>query len=108
MSELKDYGKTLEDGMDVNRIDKALKSIGVNLTDQENELRNLDEVLMEVGSRWEGLTKNQKAYITTALAGTRQQTRLLAIFEDFDRTLELTEMSANSLGATFAQQEKIL
>ena len=106
MSELKDYGKTLEDGMDVNRIDKALKSIGINLTDQANELRNLDEVLLDVGKKWTSLTKNQKAYVTTALAGTRQQTRLLAVFEDFDRTMELTEMSANSLGATFAQQEK--
>lgn len=106
MSELKDYGKTLEDGMDVNRVDKALASIGVSLTNQSNELRNLDDVLIDVGHKWNSLNKNQKAYVTTALAGTRQQTRLLAVFEDFDRTMELTEISANSLGATFAQQEK--
>ena len=108
MSEIKDYGKTLEDGMDVNRIDKALGVIGVSLTDQNNELRNLDDVLIDVGKKWTGLDKNQKAYITTALAGTRQQTRLLAVFENFDRTMELSKISSDSLGASYAQQAKYL
>ena len=106
MSELKDFGKTLEDGMDINRIDKALASVGISLTTEEGTLRNLDEVLIDIGNQWTTLTKNQKAYVTAALAGTRQQTRLLAVFEDFDRTMELVDISANSLGATFAQQEK--
>ena len=106
MSEIKEYGKTLEDGMDVNRIDTALKSIGVSLRNNQGELRNLDEVLFDVGKGWTNLNKNQKAYITTALAGTRQQTRLLAVLENFDRTMELTEASANSLGASLAQQSR--
>ena len=106
MSELKDFGATVEDGMDINRIDKALSTIGVSLRDNNGELRNLDQVLIDVGSNWEGLTKNQKAYITTALAGTRQQTRLLAVFEDFDRTMQLVESSADSLGASYAQMSK--
>lgn len=106
MSELKDFGKTLEDGTDVNNVDKALRSVGVSLRDVNGEIRASDEVLIDVGQKWSTLTKNQKAYITTALAGTRQQTRLLAVMEDFDRTMELTEISANSLGATFAQQSK--
>lgn len=106
MQELKDLGATVEDGMDIGRVDKALKQIGVQLTDQTGEIRNLDEVLIEVGKKWNTLNKNQKAYIATALAGTRQQTRLLAVFEDFDRTMELAEISANSLGASLAQQAK--
>ena len=106
MSELKDFGKTLEDGMEVSRVDTALKTIGVELLNNNNELRNLDEVLIEVGQGWSNMNKNQKAYIATALAGTRQQTRLLAVMEDFDRTMELTEVSASSLGAALAQQSK--
>lgn len=106
MQEIKDYSKTLEDGMDVNKVDKALGIIGVSLKNQQGELRNLDEVLIDVGYKWQGLTKNQKAYIATALAGTRQQTRLLAVFENFDRTMELTKVSQDSLGASFAQQAK--
>lgn len=106
MQEIKDYGKTLEDGMDVNRVDKALGTIGVSLQNQAGELRNLDDILIDVGYKWKDLTKNQKAYIATALAGTRQQTRLLAVFEDFDRTMELSKVSSDSLGASYAQQQK--
>lgn len=106
MSEIKDYGKTLEDGMDVNRVDKALATIGVSLTNQEHQIRNLDEVLMDVGYKWKTLDKNQKAYIATSLAGTRQQTRLLAVMENFDRTVQLTKISQDSLGASYAQQQK--
>ena len=106
MSEIKDFGATLEDGMDVNRIEKALKTVNVELRNSSGEMRNLDDVLIEVGRGWNGLNKNQKAYLATALAGTRQQTRLLAVMESFDRTMELVEVSANSLGATYAQQAK--
>ena len=106
MSELKDFGKTMEDGMDLNRIETALGSVNVKLRDTNGEFRNLDDVLIDVGNQWSGLTKNQKAYITTALAGTRQQTRLLAVFENFDRTMELVNISSNSLGASYAQQQK--
>lgn len=106
MSEIKDYGATLEDGMDIGRVDTALKSIGVELRNNNGELRNLDEVLIDVGTGWQDLNKNQKAYVATALAGTRQQTRLLAVLENFDRTMELAEISSNSLGASYAQQAK--
>ena len=106
MSEIKDYGATLEDGMDISRVDKALKSINVQLRNNNGEIRNLDEVLIDVGKGWKDLNKNQKAYVTTALAGTRQQTRLLAVLENFDRTMDLASVSADSLGASLAQQQK--
>lgn len=43
-----------------------------------------------------------------ALAGTRQQSRLIAMMQDFDRTLELVDISANSYGATMAQSAKYM
>ena len=38
-----------------------------------------------------------------SLAGTRQQSRLIAMFQDFDRTLDLANTSLESEGATLAQ-----
>lgn len=104
MAELKDLGKTMEDGMSIGRVDSALKQIGISLRNTNGEIRNLDEVLIELGHSWDTLTKNQKAYVAVALAGTRQQARLLAVMEDFGRTMDLVEVSQNSLGATLAQQ----
>ena len=108
MRELTDYGKTLEDNVDVNRVEKALGNIGVELRDESGQFRDLETVLTEVGTKWDTLNKNQQANVAVALAGTRQQSRFIAMMQDFDRTLELVGISANSYGATMAQSAKYM
>jgi TP901 family phage tail tape measure protein len=108
MRELTDIGKVMEDGMDVNRVESALGSIGVSLRDANGQFRNLDQVLLEVGQRWNNIDRNQQAYLATTLAGTRQQTRLIALFEDFDRTLELIELSQGSAGVATIQHTEYM
>ena len=103
MRELTDYGATLEDGVDVNRVDQALQNVGISLMDTNGQFRDLEVVLTELGQKWDDLNTNQQANVAVALAGTRQQSRLIAMMQDFDRTLELVDISANSYGATLAQ-----
>ena len=108
MRELTDYGETLEEGMDVNRVDTALKNVGVSLLDSNREFRNLDDVLTDLGTKWDTLTRNQQANVAVALAGTRQQSRLIAMMQDFDRTLQLVQISENAAGTTAAQHRKYM
>jgi TP901 family phage tail tape measure protein len=103
MRQLKDIGVTTEDGISFNKVDTALKHIGVSLTDTNNQFRDLDDVLIDVGQQWSSLDRNTQAYIATTMAGTRQQSRLLAIFENFDRTMELVTISENSAGVAALQ-----
>lgn len=92
-----------EEGSEINKVDKALKSVGINLTDTTGEVRDLSEVLDELGKKWNGLTRNQKSYLATAIAGTRQQSRFYALMNDYNRTLELVEESTNSDGKATEQ-----
>jgi len=108
MRQLTDIGTTIEDGVNVNRVEDSLKSIGVELRDANGFFRDLDDVLIEVGQRWDSINRNQQAYIATTLAGTRQQTRLIALFENFDRTLELIEVSQDSAGAAAIQHAEYM
>ena len=108
MRELTDYGKTLEEGMDVNRVERALKQVGIQLRDANGQFRDMEQVLTEVGKGWDNLNTNQRAAIAVSLAGTRQQSRLIAIMADFDRTLELINISQESAGATNAQQVEFM
>ena len=103
MRELTDLGKTFEDGMNVNRVETALRQVGVQLIDTNGQFRDMQAVLTDVGNAWETLNTNQRASVAVALAGTRQQSRLIAIMNDFDRTLELVNISQYSQGATMAQ-----
>jgi TP901 family phage tail tape measure protein len=105
MRELGDYGETLDDSMDINNVESQLKYVGIALRDTSGELRSTEDVLDELGHKWDSLNKNQQAAIAKALAGTRQQSRLIAMMEDYERVTELQEISQRSAGATAAQAD---
>jgi len=44
-------GETLEDGTDLNKYSKALETIGVSIKDQNGELKDMDTILDEIGSK---------------------------------------------------------
>lgn len=92
-----------EEGSDINKVDTALKSVGISLTDVNGDVRDLSDVLDELGKKWSGLTRNQKSYLATQIAGTRQQSRFYALMNDYGRTLELVGEAANSDGKATSQ-----
>ncbi len=92
-------GDNTEDDVDVNQVEKALKSVGVQLRDENGILRDLGDVLDELGPKWNSLNRNTQAYLGTIIAGTRQQSRFISLMQNWDRAMELTEASQNSAGA---------
>jgi TP901 family phage tail tape measure protein len=91
---------------DINRVDTALKSIGISLLDTAGQIRDLDGVFMELSSKWDDLDRNTQRYIATISAGSRQQSRFIAMMENYDRTLELTEIAQDSAGLSSQQLQK--
>ena len=64
----KDPMAILEDGVSANKVEAALATIGIALRDSEGEFRALQDVMDELGMKWESLTRNQQAYIATIAA----------------------------------------
>ena len=108
MRELGDYGETLEGDTDINNVETQLKYVGIALRGANGELRSTEDVLDELGRKWETLNTNQQAAVAKALAGTRQQSRLIAMMDDYERVIELQEISERSAGTTMAQAETLL
>ena len=106
MRELTDYGATLEGDTDVNNVETQLAYVGIALKDANGELRSTQDVLDDLGKKWDTLNSNQQAAIAKALAGTRQQSRLIAMMSDYERVTELQQVAERSNGATMAQMEK--
>ena len=52
--------------LSLNKVDKALKSIGVSLQDTNGQLRDFDEVILELGSKWDTLDTNAQRYLKVA------------------------------------------
>ena len=92
--------------VDANAIETALRSVGVALRDSSGQFRELDDVFLELSSKWDGLDKNTQRYIATIAAGSRQQSRFIAMMSDYGRTQELVTAANNSAGASQRQFEK--
>ena len=103
MREMSDYGETLEGDTDINNVESQLAYVGIALKNEQGELRSTEEVLDELGKKLDTLNKNQQAALAKALAGTRQQSRLIAMMDDYERVTELQEIAMRSAGATSAQ-----
>ena len=98
------------DGEEVsyNKVDTALQSIGVSLKDTNGQFRDLDQVFLDISKRWDGLTQTQQRYIATTAAGSRQQSRFIAMMSNYNRTVELMDYANNSAGASTEQFNKTL
>ena len=82
MREMTDYGKSLEDNTDINKVEKALQAVGVSLRDANGQFRDMETIFRELGPQWDSLNTMQQQAIAEAVAGTRQQARFLAIMQD--------------------------
>jgi TP901 family phage tail tape measure protein len=54
-----DLGATLEDGVTLGKYSDALATIGVNILDANGNLRDMNDILNDMGAKWDTLTKAQ-------------------------------------------------
>lgn len=108
MSELTEKGYTEEDNTKINDVAKALSAVGIALTDDEGKFRNFADVIDELGAKWQSLDERTKAYVATALAGTRQQSRLYTLMENYSEAIELYNGAMQSSGVTVQKYNRYL
>lgn len=97
---IKEKGFNEEDATKINDVTKALSSIGIQATDSQGQLKNFTEIMDSLGDKFNSLTTNQKAYITTTLAGTRQGSRLSTLLQNYSESMDLYNESLNATGIT--------
>lgn len=64
-----ELGKTLDDGTTLGKYAKAIDAIGVSIKDSNGELRNMDNVLSDIGERWSTLNKDEQVALAQGVAG---------------------------------------
>ena len=97
-------GETLEDGTTLNKYSEALGKVGIQIKDQNNELKDMDTILNEMGDKWGTLRKDQQVALAQAVAGVRQYNQLVALMDNWDFMKENLETAANATGELDAQQ----
>lgn len=94
--------------IDVNKVQTALRAAGVSMTDFLTGKEGLDQIFLRLAERWNDLDVLTQRYIATMAAGSRQQSRFIAIMQDYSKTTQLIDAAYNSAGASQEQFEKTL
>ena len=85
---IKEKGFNEEDETRINDIAKALGTIDVALMDNEGNWRDMSDIFSDIASKWDTLSGKQKSYISTTMAGTRQQNYFIALMSDMAKGVE--------------------
>lgn len=94
--------------MSLNKVDTALRSVGISIQNAQGQFRDFDDVIMELAEAWDTIDINTQRYIATVMAGNRQQSRFLALVSNGERLKQLSEEAANAENASQLQFLKTL
>lgn len=96
---------TEENGVTLGKYTAEMAAMGIRVLDSNNKLREMGDVIEEVGSKWNTFTKEQQVALAQTMAGTRQYNNLVALFDNWDMYTDAIETSKNSTGELQKQQD---
>ena len=77
-------GETLEDGTTLNKYSKALQTVGVNIKQANGDLKTMDTILDELGSKWKSLAQDEKVALAQTVGGARNYSGLMSLMDNWD------------------------
>ena len=92
-------GKADEDGVGLGQVSSQLDAIGVKILDESGNLREMGDIIMDLGTKWQTMNQAQKTAVAQVVAGKRQYTQLMALFENWDMFQANLNLAENSEGA---------
>lgn len=99
-------GETLDDGTTLNKYSSALEAVGVNIKNEAGQLKDMDEILDETGSKWNTIGKDQQIALAQTVAGVRQYNQFIALMDNWDFMQENLQTVAKASG-TLDEQAQI-
>ena len=98
-------GETLEDGVGLNKYSEALQKVGVNVLDSNNQLKQMDTILDELGNKWNQIDKTQQVALAQTVAGVRQYTQFISLMDNYDKVSANEDIAKNSEGTVQKQAD---
>ena len=98
-------GETLDDGTTLNKYSQALEKIGISIYEQNGELKDMDNILNEMGAKWNDLSKDQQVALAQTVAGVRQYNQLVSLMDNWDFMQQNVDLSLNSDGTLQEQAD---
>lgn len=87
-----------ETGESLNDVEKVLNEVGISMRDVNGQFMESEPIIDAVADKWRTFDGNTKKAVATAMAGTYQYNKLVAIFDNWDKVQSLTDAAFSSDG----------
>ena len=87
-----------ETGEALNDVEKVLNKVEISMRDVNGQFKDSEPVIDAVAEKWSSFDGNTKKAIATAMAGTHQYNKLIAMMDNWNKVQALTETAQNSDG----------
>lgn len=98
-------GETLEDGTDLNKYSEALAKVGVDIKNSRGEMKDMDDILDELGEKWKLLGKDAQVALAQSVGGLRQYNQFIALMNNWDDVKINVDIAMNAEGSLEEQQQ---
>ena len=102
---MSDIQAGLDDETTLGNYTEKMAQYGVNVLDANGKLRDMGDVIEEIGEKWTTLSREQQVALSQVMAGTRQYNNLLSLFDNWGMYTDALDMSANAMGTLQKQQD---
>lgn len=92
-------GETLEDGIGLGQVSSELSKIGIEILDASGNMRDMGTIIEELGAKWQTMSRAEQTAIAQVVAGKRQYTQLMALFENWDMYQNNMNIAQNADGS---------
>lgn len=90
------------------KLTKIYEDLGIELKDENGQLRSHYDILGDLAGQWDSLSENQQKYIALTSAGARQQQNFVALMENWNQVAKATATAYNSIGSAQKENEKVM
>ena len=77
-------GETQDDGVTLNKYSEALQNVGISIFESNGQLKEMDNILNELGAKWETLGEAEQVALAQTVGGVRQYAQLIALMDNWD------------------------
>lgn len=96
-------GETLEDGVDLNKYSEALEKVGVHVLKADGSLRDMDQILDDLGEKWDGLGDSSKVALAQTVGGVRQYNQVMSMMNNWEDVHKNIDLATESTGELIKQ-----
>ena len=102
---MSDITAGLDGEVSLDEYTQQMKNMGINVLDANGNLRDMGDIIEEIGGKWQTMTREQQTSLAQTIAGTRQYSRMMSLFDNWDMYTKALETSANAAGTLNEQNE---